>query len=318
MTEDKKTKILVIVDDQDLQDYLAAMLIGENYEVKIFSRADAALNDLEKDIPDLIISDFQSARINGIEICKAARKSFLFSLIPFIFLLEDSSQLEKAKLIYVGGDDYIQKSSLEEELLLRVKLNLFRIFRQQDINPITRLPGQTSLLRELRRRIDAKAQTAVCHLDLYQFKEFNQRYGFKRGDEVIKYAGSLITEALRYYGSPTDFLAHPGSDDFFFITSPLGLEEIVNKIIIDFDQAAPSFYDDEDKKRGFIAIKNRKGDILQIPILRLYIGIATNERFPFIDPAQIIQIASELKDFAQKSFEKSMYAKERREGWPFS
>ena len=318
MTEDKKTKILVIVEDQHLQDYLAAMLIGENYEVKIFSRADAALNDLEKDIPDLIISDFQSAHINGIEICKAVRKSFLFSLIPLIFLLEDSSHLEKAKLIYAGGDDCIQKSSLEEELLLRVKLNLFRISRQQDVNPVTRLPGQASLLKQLQKSIDAKAQAAVCHLDLYKFREFNQRYGFKKGDEVIRYTASLITASLRYYGGPADFLAHPSSDNFFFITSPSALEEIVHKIIIDFDAGIPLFYEAQDIKRGLILIKDRKGDILKIPILRVYIGIATNEHFPFVEPAQIIQIASELKDFAQQSFEKSMFAKERRKGWPFS
>lgn len=318
MAEDKKTKILVIVDDQNLQDYLAAMLIGENYEVKIFSRAEAALNDLEKDIPDLIISDFQSAHINGIGVCKAVRKSFSFSTIPLIFLLEDSGQLEKAKIIYAGCDDYIQKSSLEEELLLRVRLNLFRVFRQQDVNPITRLPGQASLLKELQKRIDSKAQAAVCILDLYKFREFNQRYGFKKGDKVISYTASLITGVLRYYGGPDDFLAHPGSDNFFFITSPLAVEEIVKKIIIDFDAGIHLFYDAQDIKMGLTLIKNRKGDILKIPILRVYIGIATNEHFPFVEPVQIIQIASDLKNFAQKSFEKSMFAKERRKDWPFS
>lgn len=316
--EDKKIKISVIVQDRDLQDYLAAMLIGENYEVKTHSRQDTALNELEKNIPDLIISHFHSPDINGVEICKALRKTFLFSHIPLIFLLEDASQLEKAKLIYAGGDDYIQKSSLEEELLLRVKLNLFRISRQQDINPITGLPGQASLLKELRQKIDSKAQAAVCRLDLYKFREFNQCYGFKRGDELIKYTGALIAESLRYYGSPDDFLAHPASDNFFFITSPLGVEDIVDKIIIDFDKGVLPFYNDEDKKRGFTIIKNREGGILKIPIVRVYIGIATNEHFPFIEPIQIIQIASELKDFAQKSFEKSMFAKERRKEWPFS
>ena len=316
--EEKKVKVFVIVQDRNLQDYLAAMLIGENYEVKAYSRQDTALNELEKDIPDLIISDFQSPDINGVEICKALRKTFLFSHIVLIFLLEDPGQLEKAKLIYAGGDDYIQKSSLEEELLLRVKLNLFRIFRQHDINPITGLPGQASLLKELRQIIDSKAHAAVCCLDLYKFREFNQHYGFKRGDELIKYSGAVITESLRYYGGPADFLAHPASDNFFFITSPLGVDDIVSKIIIDFDKGVPSFYSDEDKKKGFILIKNREGDIQKIPIVRIYMGIAINERVPFIDPAQIMQIASELKNFAQKSFEKSMFAKERRQGWPFS
>lgn len=316
--EEKRIKIFVIAQEQSLQDYLTAMLIGENYEVKSYARQDTALNELEKDVPDLIISDFQSPDINGVEICKYLRKTFLFSHIPLIFLLEDVAQLEEAKLIYAGGDDYIHRASLEHELILRVKLNIFRILRQQDVNPITRLPGQASLLKELQKRIDSKTQMAVCHLDLYKFREFNQRYGLKRGDELIRYVGALITESLRYYGSPDDFLAHPAGDNFFFITSPMGVDDILDKIIIDFDRGVLSFYSGEDRERGFTVIKNREGGILKVSLTRIYIGIATNEHFPFVDPTQIIQIASELKDFAQKSFEKSMFAKERRKEWPFS
>ena len=48
--------------------------------------------------------------------------------------------------------------------------------------------------------------------------------------------------------------------------------------------------------------KSRKGEILKIPLLRVHIGIVTNEYYPFINPAQVIQIAVELNDFAQKNF----------------
>jgi PleD family two-component response regulator len=318
MNADKKIKIFVITADQNIQNYITAMLIGEDYEARIYSRASDALNDLIQDTPDLIISDAQFPDSNSVDICKKIKNLATFSHIPLIYILEDSGQLNKAKLIYAGADDYIQKSLLEEELLLRVKLSLLRAFRQQELNPVTGLPGGAALLKELQKRIEAKSPIAVGCVDLYKFRQFNQRYGFKKGDEVIAHTASLILQSLRYAAGPTNFLTHVGGDNFFFISSPLEADSVMNSLIKDFDAGIGSFYDEADRKKGYILLKNRKGDIVQVPLMRVYIGLVTNEHYPFTNPGQIIQIANELKDFAQKTFEKSMFVKERRREYPFS
>ena len=107
-------------------------------------------------------------------VCKALRKNYFFNNVPLIFLMPeaDTAQLNKGKAIYAGCDDYIQNSNMEEELLLRVRLNLHRILRQQDVNPITRLPGQASLLKEPQKRIADKTASAVCYLGFIQFPGF--------------------------------------------------------------------------------------------------------------------------------------------------
>lgn len=317
MVEDKKVKIAVIVEDPNLQDYIALILMGEGYDVKAYSTQNDALKNLDKQAPELIISDFQTPNIDGLDISKVLRKNFLFRYVPIIFILQDTEPLNRAKLIYAGADDYMQKSATEDELLLRVKLNLYRISRQQDVNPLTRLPGQSNLWKELEKRIESKSLFAVYYSDLYKFKEFNQRYGVNRGDEVIKYNASLILKALKDSGSPSDFLSHLQGDNFIFITLPEAVETIANRIIKAFDLGINSFYDEEDRKRGHILIKNRKGEIQKIPILRISIGVVTNENYPFLSTAQIIQTATELKDFAQKNFDKSTYVKERRKSYPF-
>jgi hypothetical protein len=53
-----------------------------------------------------------------------------------------------------------------------------------------------------------------------------------------------------------------------------------------------------------------------VPLLRIHIGAVTNEFYPFISSAQVLQIAVELKNYAKK-FERSMYVKERRKTYPF-
>lgn len=313
----KKAKISIIVEDRNLQDYIVLILMGEDYDVKAYTTQSDALSNLEKDFPDVIVSIFHSSNINGLDICKVLRKNFLFRYTPIIFILEDTDSLNKAKLIYAGGDDYLQRSMLEEELLLKIKLSLSRVAREKDINPLTMLPGQSNLLKELQKRIDEKALFAICCADLYKLRFYNQRYGFKKGDEVIRYVSSSILKILREFGSPSDFLAHPQNDDFFFLTPHDSAEAVADKITKTFDLNISSFYDMEDRKRGHLLIKNRKGEILKIPFLRVYVGIVTNENYQFFNPTQVIQIVTELVEFAQKSSEKSAYAKERRKVYPF-
>ncbi|MBU0503797.1 MAG: response regulator [Candidatus Omnitrophota bacterium] len=310
-------KVSLIINDQTLQDLIVLLLLGEDYEIKVYSDQNTALADLEKEIPDIIISEFQALNINGLEICKILKKNFLFRYIPVLFIVSDSDLLNKAKITYAGADDYISKNCVENELLLKVKLNLYRIARQQDIHPLTKLPGQSSLYKELEKRIENKVLFSIYYADMYRLRDFNQRYGFKRGDEVIQYAASIILRALKECGSPSDFLSHPQDDDFIFLTLTDSIETIGNRIIQDFDGGIASFYNEEDRKIGGILLKNRKGDFEKTPILRIHIGITTNESYQFISPAQTIQIVSEIKSFAKLNFEKSMFVKERRKGFPF-
>ena len=313
---EKRTKISIVVEDANLQNYMVLMLNGANFEVKAYGTQDQALSGIENDSPELIICDFKSSHINGADFCKVLRKNPKFLYIPVIFILNDRDISSKAKIIYAGGDDYINNYSVEEELLIKVRLSLHRISRQQDLNPITKFPGQNSLWKELQKRINAKDTFAVYALDISKFKEFNLRYGFSKGDEVLRFTANIILNAITNLGSPSDYIAHPQNDNFTIITYVDSIEPMANKIISDFETGVSSFYDAEDKKRGHILLKARNGDILKIPFLYISIGVATNEHYSFTNPAQIIQLTSDLRNYCQRTFEKSMFVKERRKTYP--
>jgi diguanylate cyclase (GGDEF)-like protein len=151
----------------------------------------------------------------------------------------------------------------------------------------------------------------VGYLDLNKFKEFNDRYGFELGDKVIYQTAIILINALEKSGSASDFLGHIGGDDFIFITACDAMEEICRQTVENFDKSIGSFYNEEDRKRGYIIIKNRIGQLGRVPILSLAIGIVTNEHRPLKHVGQIIQIGTELKNYA-KTFAKSIYIKDRR------
>lgn len=314
---ENKIKIFVIEDNHGSQDCITSILKKEEYEIKTYSTQNDALENIEREIPDLIVSEFQSPNINGLDICKTLKKRGAFRHIPIIIVLSNQTQpADKSKIISAGANDYIEKSLIKDELALKIKLNLYREEKLHDVDTLTKLPGASSLYKELQKRLESKIPFAAYYADMYKFNEFKQRYGAKKGDEVIKYTCSLILKSLRDLGSPADFTAH-FQDGFVLITLTDIMDDIANKIIRDFDRNIASFYEEGDRRNGYIVIKNRKGEIQKIPFLRIYIGVVNNEHYKFVSPAQAIQTAIELKDFAQKNFDKSMYVIERRKSYPF-
>src|SRR3989339_588766 len=275
---DSDGSILVLVEDNPTQELLSGLLQGEGYAIITAHSQIEALDILSRQSFSLVILDFESSRIKG---------------------------------IYAGADDYIDKPIDSAEFLARVKASLVRMTRDLDANPLTKLPGNFSLLRELEERTKAHAPMAVGYLDLSKFKEFNDRYGFEKGDHVIAHTASIISKTLEEMGNSTDFLGHVGGDDFIFITTPDCLDAVCKKIIGDFDTSILSFYDEEDRKRGYIVTKNRMGQISKVPIMTVSIGIATNECRKFSHIGEIIQVFTELKNYA-KTLGKSIYVKDKR------
>ena len=75
------------------------------------------------------------------------------------------------------------------------------------------------------------------------FKSFNDKYGFYKGDEVIKFTASLLTNMTKEHGSISDFVGHVGGDDFIIISSIDNSMKIAENIIENFDAGIRHFYD---------------------------------------------------------------------------
>lgn len=303
--------ILIVISDTQTQDFLAALLTGEGYKVRICLSQVEAFEILAKETFSLAIVDFVSTYINGIEFCKKIRGDFILLHMCIILAMNTKDPMDKIKGIYAGADDYIETPFEPAELLVRIKSSLVRMARYLDANPLTKLPGNVSILKEIENRIKTGALFAVGYLDLNKFKEFNDCYGFEIGDKVICHTALTIINALEKLGGTSNFLGHIGGDDFIFIAGPDCIEEICRQIVENFDKSIGSFYNEEDRGRGYIIIKNRTGQLSKIPILSLAIGIITNEHRPLSHVGEIVQIGTELKNYA-KTFGKSIYIKDRR------
>jgi len=180
-----------------------------------------------------------------------------------------------------------------------------------DANPLTRLPGNLAIEKALLTRLQEKVPFAFCLVDLDNFKAFGDRYGYIRGSEVLKKVAAILTDTVKTLGSTPDFLGHIGGDDYVIITDPLRMEKLCEKIIHDFDETIPSFYDEEDRQRGYIISRDRKDIEQQFPFMTVSIAVVTNQKRVITSPMQVAEIAAQLKQYA-KTFPRSVYVVDQR------
>lgn len=304
-------KILVVASDTQATHFLSDLLTGEGYFVKLLHSPEAVLKSLALESCQLILCDYKENGIDGLQICKSVRGNFFFRHIPIILLINTKDPMDKIKSVYAGADDFIEKPPEAGEFLARIKASLVRMTRDLDANPLTKLPGNVSILKELASRIESQKKFSVAFADLNKFKEFNDYYGFEKGDKAILLNARIIIRAIEEIGSTSDFIGHIGGDDFIFISAPECIEKICAKVIEEFDKSVGAFYTQEDRERGYIITKNRGGELTKVPPLSISIAVVSNEARKLDHVGQIIQIGTELKCYA-KTFQKSIYIKDRR------
>ncbi|MBU4346657.1 MAG: response regulator [Candidatus Omnitrophica bacterium] len=306
-----KPRILLVDDDPDILDVLEISLSEENYEILKANDGEEALRIINSQPLDLVLLDYAMPKMNGRQVCLEVKKNILLQHLPVIMVTGKGEVSDRIDGIDAGADDYIVKPFEPKELLARIRMILRRTERDLDANPLTRLPGNVSILSELSRRIDSKSLFAVCYIDLDKFKSYNDKYGFEHGDEVICETARILIQAKKKAGNPDDFIGHIGGDDFVIVTIPNTADNICKQVIADFDKIVPSFYNEKDRKTGSIVALDRQGKEQKIPLLSVSIGVVTNEFRNIEHVAQIGEFGAELKAYA-KSLEGSNYVKDKR------
>lgn len=283
--------------------------LKNTYQSVVFGSMSSALDYIYNSIPDLIVINVLKDDDSAINILKDLKTDPMFHQIPVLAILPDHFNLSNWHDLVI--EDFIWRKDLENDFLLRVNLCITRSQRIVEINPLTRLPGNISINRELQERIAKNLDFSFGYSDLDFFKPFNDRYGFSRGDEVIKITGRLILNIVKNKQPQGSFVGHVGGDDFVFIIDSELAEEAASDIIKAFDSIIPTFYEPEDSAQGFIKSFDRKGKASKFPIMGISIGITETRARSFTHYGEITELAAEMKKFAKES-QGSCFQSDRR------
>lgn len=118
--------ILVVEDEPAIQDLIQINLERGGYRVMLVSSAEAALKQIQHELPDLILLDWMLPALSGIDLTRKLRADARTKSLPIILLTAKGEEADKLQGLETGADDYIVKPFSLRELEARIKAVLRR------------------------------------------------------------------------------------------------------------------------------------------------------------------------------------------------
>ncbi len=249
-------KTILAVDDTAMNlDILEELL--EQYDVITAISGEDALKIVNEEEIDLILLDIMMPNMDGYEVCKQLKENQITKDIPIIFITAKTDEDSIEKAYDLGGTDYVTKPFRAKELLSRVKKEL----KYQDMVKELKLLASTDAMTKLynRRYFEkvalyifnlAKRDTkdlSLIMIDIDDFKNVNDTYGHKVGDDVIIELANILLETQR----KSDIICRYGGEEFVILlsnTSIDGANTVAQKLREDVEQSIVLLEDNRELK----------------------------------------------------------------------
>jgi GGDEF domain-containing protein len=283
------------------------------FPLLVFSQPDDVESIVLRGYPCLLFVDGDSSGTVGVGLVRRLKSDAFTAIVP-ITALAGTHHPEQVQAWFTSGADEVLTGLFSPaEQRSRMDAMLVRTERDVSVHPSTRLPGTTEIEREIRRQLESNQEFAVCYADLDHFKEFNDRYSYYDGDRVIYILSRILHDVVRGLMGSRGFVGHIGGDDFIFVIPADEISAVCSEVLEVFDLLVPLQYNEQDRRAGYFFGKDRRGQLHRVPLMTLSIGIVTNRHRRFAHPAQVSELATEMKSYA-KTLPGSVFVVDRRQG----
>jgi len=120
-------KVLVVEDEEDVRELVAFKLSSAGYDVTVAVDGEEGLAQARLIRPDLVLLDWMTPRLNGLDAAIAMRADPELAAIPVILLTAKSQERDVERGFSAGIDDYIVKPFSPKELVSRIEAVLARV-----------------------------------------------------------------------------------------------------------------------------------------------------------------------------------------------
>ncbi len=301
MVDSMAPKILVVAPGDGAHDQLIDVLNDAGFDARPVVEPDLIQTIIQETPPACIIVPHGLPGFDGSPTLAASMKNdAIYGHLPMIVTLS-SDALDAIDWVTLRVDDFLLVPFERETLLARVRICLARAQRDLNANPLTGLPGNIAIIREAEARLRSGTPFCVGYLDLDHFKPFNDKYGFIRGDEVLRMTARVVVNAVRGVGRNDTYVGHVGGDDFVFILPSEVATAVCEEIIRSFDLLISNFYDEEDRIRGAIHSIDRQGNSRTFSIMTCSVAVVDTAIHPVKHVADISARAAQVKKLAKST-----------------
>ena len=127
-----KFSVLIIEDEKNIQTFMGKVLKRHDYRVLSADTGAQGLELIRSQCPDIVLLDLGLPDMNGDNIIREVRT---WTSTPIIVISARTAEREKVLALDLGADDYITKPFLPQELLLRLRAVLRRVYREKPSTP---------------------------------------------------------------------------------------------------------------------------------------------------------------------------------------
>lgn len=289
-------------------------LEAKGYQIINCTNIHTAVGLFLEDPPDLLVVEKGFAGSGDLDLIRVASGCLQKTNIPILLVVTREDMTGGLDWRSLPVDDLIERPVTPEELFLRIQLAEARRNRVFDNNPLSKLPGNTSILNAIQHALTSPKPMAVCYVDIDNFKPYNDHYGFSQGDEVILMVARVIVNVIDQAARQHSFIGHVGGDDYVFIVLEEKVVEICDKILANFETVRNLFIEPEDVRRGGFVEKDRQGRETKFGLLSISIAVIPTGHGKFQHSGQVAAVASQLKHKV-KALEGNNYLIDQREGY---
>ncbi|CAH1072044.1 diguanylate cyclase [Candidatus Nitrotoga sp. 1052] len=246
-------RILLVDDDYATSLMLRLLLTKAGHEVATAGNGVEALSMIGKFMPQLIITDWHMPEMDGIEFCRELRRNQLWRNIHLFVMMAQESTDNLEGVFEAGATDYLTKPinskvlgaklfSAQRMVQLQEELNLehkqlriiaaelaasnHRLEQMALTDVLTELPNRRHANEYLEQQwamADRGGRPLSCMMiDVDSFKNVNDTYGHKVGDEVLK----RVAQILRSSARKQDLVCRYGGEEFLVICPDADAEQV--------------------------------------------------------------------------------------------
>lgn len=252
-----RPRILLVDDDEFFANTIALILRNEGVVVRILTDPNKILEVMQDFPPELLLLDVMMPGITGFEVCRMLRQIPRWQDLPIVFLTGQTGVENRLEAFRSGGDDYLPKPVVNEELLTRVKVRLDRarmLKDRSDKDTITGLLLRRAFSEQLAQLLADgqrnKSVFTICLLDVDKFKNVNDTYGHLAGDKVLAGLGQLLARRFRV----EDLRGRWGGEEFilgFRRESKETMHAAINRVLAEFREMVFNGDDGQEFKCSF-------------------------------------------------------------------
>ncbi len=292
--------VLLVAPDRAEEERMTAELKSFDLTIRSTTDGPTALEMFYIEPPRCLVLYHGMTMPGGRSILDEIKSDNVYGHLPVVLVVSEPERDAMLDWAAIPADDYVVQPYPAAELYSRIRMCLARASRDVNANPLTGLPGNLTIHREAERRLASGKPFCLAYLDVDHFKAFNDRYGFARGDEVLRMTARVLVNAIRSIDAEGSYVGHIGGDDFVFMTPPGSMQTVCKRVLEDFDRIVPNFYDEEDRTRGHIESVDRQGNPSSFPLMGCSIGVIDTSATTVSHIADLFSRVSEVKSFTKR------------------